>query len=356
MYKPDELSSFYCGKKVFLTGHTGFKGQWLSMLLTSFGAKVIGYSNSRPSPNFNIINNLDVVSVYGDVRNFDNLNKVISLHSPDLIIHMAAVTLVIESYSNPLVTWETNLMGTVNLLESVRTTKLNSLLGILVVTTDKVYKNQEKKTGYVETDELGGFDPYSASKSSVEILVDSWRKSFIEGKESYGVATARAGNVIGGGDWNENRLIPDFFRAYWSNSEFELRNPESVRPWQHVLDVLFGYVNLLYGLVLKKEIYSSSFNFGPSMNYLISTHEIISRLNSKKVGVRVVYNSRNKELVETNVLTLNSQKAVELLDWKPILDINDSLEITKHIYMLDDNDEIFKAVSEQIEEYINKIN
>jgi len=355
MYRPEELRAFYKEKRVLVTGHTGFKGQWLSMMLLSFGAKVIGFSNSSPSSNFNLIDKLDVYSIIGDVRNINELKEIINLHSPDLIIHMAAVTLVLESYSNPLLTWETNVMGTVNLLESVRTLKLDNLLGILIVTTDKVYKNSENPHGYVESDILGGSDPYSASKSSIEILVDSWRNSFIIGKKQYGIATARAGNVIGGGDWNENRLIPDFFRALRANSVFELRNPESIRPWQHVLDVLYGYLSLLYSLVLKKDVLLNSFNFGPIVNSQISTKEIISKLNTDNLSVQVVYNSKPREIIETKILNLNSEKAIKFLDWSPVLDIEESLFITKQIYMLSDNDKIFELASRQIDDYIKKL-
>ena len=298
MYKPEELRQFYQGKKVLVTGHTGFKGQWLSLMLSTFGAKVIGFSNTQPSINFNLIDYLDIHSVIGDVRDLDHLKEVVKFHSPNLIIHLAAETLVIESYSNPVLTWETNVIGSVNLLESVRVSEPNNLLGILIVTTDKVYKNLEKISGYSETDLLGGTDPYSASKSAVEILVDSWRKSYVDNSKSYGIATARAGNVIGGGDWNENRLIPDFFRAVRNGSNFELRNPDSVRPWQHVLDVSYGYLSLLFKLSYNKSEYSSSFNFGPVEKTLLTTNELINLLNENSIKIKINYKNKSKQIIE----------------------------------------------------------
>lgn len=354
MYKPEELRQFYSGKTVLLTGHTGFKGQWLSLILSSFGAKVIGFSNSQPSSSFNLIDNLDVHSIIGDVRNFTRLNEIVNLHSPDLIIHMAAVTLVIESYSNPLLTWETNVLGTVNLLESVRKTKLKNLSGILIVTTDKVYKNTENLNGYIESDQLGGTDPYSASKSAIELLVDSWRKSYIHEMESYGIATARAGNVIGGGDWNENRLIPDFFRALRSGTVFELRNPDSVRPWQHVLDVSYGYLSLLYKLSLNKNEYSTAFNFGPVGESHLRTNELINLLNLDKQKVEIL-NKKSTQIIETKLLSLNSNKAIKLLDWSPFLNINDSIDYVRQIYLCTDKITIFELASNQLVKYLKGI-
>ena len=352
MYKPEELRAFYRGKKVLVTGHTGFKGQWITMMLSSFGAIVIGFSNSKPSLNFKLLDSLYVQSIIGDVRDYTKLNEVINVNSPDLIIHLAAETLVIESYLNPLLTWQTNVLGTVNLLESVRLANAQNLLGILIVTTDKVYKNTESPNGYIESDHLGGVDPYSASKSAVELLVESWRKSFINETKSYGIATARAGNVIGGGDWNQNRLIPDFYRAARSDLVFQLRNPESIRPWQHVLDVSYGYLSLLYKLSVTKHEYCSAFNFGPIKDSQISCIELIEQLNSELPKVKVTVPKESIKLLETKVLKLNSEKAIKLLDWEPVLSFEKSIDYVKQIYSKLGVSDYTDAVNNQLEEYL----
>jgi CDP-glucose 4,6-dehydratase len=235
------INDFYKSKKILITGHTGFKGSWMSAFLHQIGSEVQGYSLDPRDVNELFckasISKL-VNDKRGDILEIGKLKETIDDFRPEIVFHFAAQPLVIESYNIPKYTWEVNVMGTLNLLNCLRDS--DSVKAIVVITTDKVYKNLEKDDGYTEEDRLGGFDPYSSSKVAVEILVESMYNSFFNSK-NIGVATARSGNVIGGGDWAENRLIPDYYRALHNKTSFELRNPSAVRPWQHVLDVLYGY-------------------------------------------------------------------------------------------------------------------
>jgi len=234
---------FWKGRKVFVTGHTGFKGSWLCMWLKALGADVIGYAlNPATSPNLFTAASVGegMYSIIGDICDAEGLSKAMSEAKPDVVIHMAAQALVRYSYQYPVETYSTNVMGTVHLLEAVR--RCDSVLSALVVTSDKCYENQESESGYREDEPVGGFDPYSNSKGCAELAVSSYRQSFFDGGRGMAIATARAGNVIAGGDWAEDRLIPDMVRAFTAGEVVTIRNPKAVRPWQHLFEALHGYL------------------------------------------------------------------------------------------------------------------
>ena len=278
---------FWKDKKVIITGHTGFKGSWLLIWLIKLGAEVYGISISEgiESNLFNTIKGQlsnKFVHKLIDIRDLRKLSNTISEIKPDVIIHMAAQALVQESYKDPITTWSTNLMGTINLLES--SSKLNKACSFVCVTTDKVYENKNWCYGYRENDNLGGIDPYSASKAASEIALKSWRKSFcgennIE-TSKLGIASARAGNVIGGGDYAENRLIPDCYRAYLNKNSIKVRNPNSIRPWQFVLEPLHGYLLLAERLYRDPKTYSSEYNFGPNNDSNKTVLEVVEHISS----------------------------------------------------------------------------
>lgn len=327
-----DLKNFYRGKKILLTGHTGFKGSWMSAFLTELGGIVHGYALNPLNKDslFDRAILKDLVNDYrADILDNEKLKNIINEFKPDIVFHFAAQPLVIESYKLPRYTWEVNVVGTLNLLENLR--QIDSVKSIVIVTTDKVYKNYEKSDGYTEENHLGGHDPYSSSKAAVEILVESYYSSFFLSKE-VGLATARSGNVIGGGDWSENRLIPDYYRAYFNKKVFELRSPSSVRPWQHVLDVINGYSILGMKLYLEPEKFSSAWNFGP-IEKSITTRELISRININK-KLKVIESSKEKLLGhETKLLKLNSLKSNKFLEWNNILTIDESIDMIDEVYL-----------------------
>lgn len=351
-------SGFWDNKKVFLTGHTGFKGSWLCLWLSLLGAKVSGYALKPPTnPSLFELCKIDQLIDHniGDIRDLPLLKKVMDESKPDIVIHMAAQPLVRESYKRPSETFEINVIGTVNLLEALR--ECSSVRAVVNVTTDKVYLNQEKKTGYKETDALGGFDPYSTSKACSELVTDSFRRSFFDPKEynkhKIAVASARAGNVIGGGDWGEDRLVPDLMRCVSNNKTVMLRNPASVRPWQHVLEPLSGYMKLAEMLYLKGPEYGEAWNFGPARSDAKPVKWVMQTLISKW-GKGAFDIDPRKHPHETNYLYLDSSKANKKLKWSPKWHIIDAIE-----RIVDWNNAYFKGspirqfTIDQIKEYIS---
>jgi CDP-glucose 4,6-dehydratase len=332
-----QLSDFYKGKKVFVTGHTGFKGAWLSLWLFRMGAVVRGYA-LPPSYKEGLFDYLpsDIfeASVFADIRDIAKLNQEVSEFKPDLIFHLAAQPLVRDSYDSPVATYETNVIGTANLLESLRI--LDGKCSTVIVTTDKVYKNQETGQLYKESDSLGGFDPYSSSKACTEILVDSFRNSFF-GLENYlshmkSLATARAGNVIGGGDWSRDRLVPDIMRSINDEKMVEIRNPNSIRPWQHVLEPLAGYLKLGMELNNNPAEFSTAFNFGPKEDGHYTVGELVEKFIDAlgRGNWNRVKSDRLKH--EANLLQLDITKAREKLKWTPRLDVGDTVNWTVEWY------------------------
>lgn len=313
---------FWHGKRVLLTGHTGFKGSWLSLWLQSMGAKVIGYALTPPTnPSlFELANvGLGMTSIIGDIRDSAHLQKVFTEHQPEIVIHMAAQPLVRYSYLKPVETYSTNVMGVVNLLEAVRQTK--SVKAVVNVTTDKCYENREWAWGYRENEAMGGFDPYSSSKACAELVTAAYRNSYFhpEKYQNHGVAiaTGRAGNVIGGGDWAEDRLIPDMMRAILSGQPVSIRNPHSIRPWQHVLEPLSGYLLLAQKLYEEGPGFAEAWNFGPNDDDAKPVDWILDNL-TKTWGEGSSWKLDGGDHPhEAHYLKLDCSKAKSRLRWQP---------------------------------------
>ena len=311
---------FWKGKKVFLTGHTGFKGGWLSLWLISMGARVTGYAlEPNTNPNlFNILQLRDVVekSHIADIRDLDSVQKAVSVTSPDIVIHMAAQPLVRYSYCNPVETYATNVMGTVNILESIR--YIDSVKATVIVTTDKCYENKEWAWGYRENEPMGGDDPYSNSKGCAELVTSAYRQSYFSGSNGGNqVASARAGNVIGGGDWSEDRLVPDALKAFELGQVLMIRNPLATRPWQHVLEPLSGYLILAQQLYQGGSKFASGWNFGPRDESNRTVEEVINLLISNWGGAARWEIENSKRPHEANFLKLDCSKAQLNLGWIP---------------------------------------
>ena len=306
----------FSNKNVFITGHTGFKGSWLTFLLDHVGAYTKGYS-LKPNTNPSLYSKLNLSdkheSIISDIRDSDRLKKEIENFNPDYIFHLAAQPIVLESYSNPKDTFEINFNGTLNLLETIKQLEFNCT--VIFVTTDKVYYNEEHNIPFKEEDKLGGKDPYSASKAASEILIDSYLKSFfIDSKIK--IASVRAGNVIGGGDWSENRLIPDIVRSIFEKKKLQIRNPKSTRPWQHVLEPLNGYIQLAIDLDKNEKQFQGPWNFGPEEGDERSVEELIKI--TKSLGFKLDVNFEKNEIQkEAKYLSLNINKAKKHLNWQP---------------------------------------
>ncbi len=316
------FNGIYRDKRVLITGHTGFKGSWLALWLSQLGATVSGYSLEPPtSPNHFQLLNLEINSFIGDIRDVDSLKKIFKDQRPEIVFHLAAQAIVRLSYRNPLETFASNVMGTVNVLEAART--CNTIRAIVIVTSDKCYENQEWPWGYRENDSLGGYDPYSASKACAEIVAGCWRNSFFHPND-YGnahqtlLASARAGNVIGGGDWAVDRLIPDIMRAVNQNEKVQIRNPHATRPWQHVLEPLSGYLLLGQKLLEGRKEYAEAWNFGPSENENVSVGEIVRQI--KEIWPRINYDIHQipNQPHEAGMLRLDCSKARTQLQWFPV--------------------------------------
>jgi len=348
--------NIYKGKKVLITGHTGFKGSWLSLWLLDLGAKIAGYSLPPPSnPSHHDILEFDIESRTGDIRDTNSLNRFIKHFKPDIVVRLAAQSIVRKSYREPIATLETNIIGTANILEACRET--DSVRAILNITSDKCYENQEWIWGYRENDRLGGHDPYSASKGCSEIITESYRKSFFPLNEYQKehqtlVASARSGNVIGGGDWGEDRIIPDIVRATSQNEKVHIRNPHATRPWQHVLEPLSGYLLLGQRLLEEKRKFSGAWNFGPSDDAHMNVLSVVENLQKHWPQIDYAISTVNKNPHEANLLKLDCSKARTKLLWTPIWDSNIIFAKTATWYR--QYYESGKVISvEQIKEYIN---
>lgn len=348
-----EMAAFYKGKKVFLTGHTGFKGSWLAALLYKLGAEVKGYALPPSYDNLlfeELSNKKTVESFLGDIRDKLTLTNALNSFEPDVIFHLAAQPLVRRSYLLPAETFDVNVTGTANLLEAVRS--LEKKCAIVVVTTDKVYENKERNILYNEEDSLGGHDPYSASKACAELVVASFRKSFFSGTESrIALASARAGNVIGGGDWSEDRIIPDIVRSLSSGTSVSIRNPHSVRPWQHVLEPLVGYMHLGMLSYIDPSRYSSAYNFGPSPQDHLTVGELADIAIESWGEGSWVNNSGGEQPHEAGLLKLDIAKAKVSLGWEPKLSAKQAVALTMDWYKTPREDQPLK-VYEQINQYL----
>ncbi len=347
-------SNFWKGKKVLITGHTGFKGSWLSLWLQHLDSELIGFSNTIPTnPSLfeELKNEEHMTSVNGDIQNYDNLKNTILEFKPEIIFHLAAQSLVHHSYENPLETYSTNVMGTVNVLEAVRETKIPKI--VINVTSDKCYKNIELSKGNIESDELGGYDPYSNSKACAELVIDSYRNSFFNisefSKHGIGISSVRAGNVIGGGDWAKNRLIPDIFKGIINNSEIKIRNPGSIRPWQHVLDPLNGYMILAEKLWNDGSKFSEAWNFGPSNDDPKTVSWIFDKISQYwKTTIKISVNNE-KFNHESKTLILNSEKAKLRLGWQSKIKIELGIKLLVDWYKQYEQQKDMRVISlEQI--------
>jgi CDP-glucose 4,6-dehydratase len=356
------MLDIYKGKRVLVTGNTGFKGSWLSVWLAELGAKVVGYSLSPPTePNmFEAIGlgnrNIDIV---GDVRDEGHLLSTFEAYQPEVVFHLAAQPIVRRSYKEPRLTYETNVMGTVNLLEAVRKTKCARV--VVVITSDKCYENKELMHGCRETDPLGGNDPYSSSKGCAELVVSAYGASFFDSESNsrrVAVATGRAGNVIGGGDWGEDRLVPDCVRALSAEKEIVIRNPASIRPWQYVLEPLGGYLLLGAKMYENNERYVGAWNFGPSEKDAISVEEVVKRIVSYWGNGEYTVKSSVNEPHEARSLRLDCSKARALIGWKPTYAINEALVETvawyKEFYGKRVASDLYDYTVKQIVKYVAK--
>ena len=316
--------------KVLLTGHTGFKGSWLALWLTELGAEVTAMAlPPGTNPNHWELLGLNLTDHRLDMRDSAAVSRVLASSEPDIVFHLAAQPLVRRSYRDPLETWSTNVMGTANLLEACRQTP--SVRAIVVVTSDKCYENQEWPWGYRETDKLGGHDPYSASKAATELVVASYRNAFFHGLDAPLLASARAGNVIGGGDWSEDRLIPDLVRAVAEKSPLEIRSPHATRPWQHVLESLSGYLLLGQQLLEERRDLAAGWNFGPEAEGNSTVDDVLTRLNTHWPELAWQATS-HPQPHEANLLYLDSTKAKTQLGWKPIWSLDDAITATADWY------------------------
>ena len=350
-----ETLKYYKGKRVLITGHTGFKGSWLAYILDSMGAEITGYSlkpNTDPSLFKSLSFSKKFNSIIGDIRNKEKFKETIQSLNPEFIFHLAAQPLVLESYNSPKVTFDVNFTGTLNLLEILR--ELDLSVQVVFVTTDKVYENLEFGVPFVETDKLGGKDPYSASKAASEILIDSYNKSFFK-DSNINVASARAGNVIGGGDWSDNRLIPDIIKAKQQNKPLIIRSPKAIRPWQHVLEPLFGY--LMLGVALKKNPikFSTSWNFGPEIEDTKTVEEIINFGKISEIVGEVVY--EESPLVEAQSLKLNITKAKEELSFNPVWKSEQAIKSTFGWYYsyYQHNSTAKELIDKDLNSYLNQV-
>lgn len=329
--------------KFLITGHTGFKGSWLAVFLKTLGHEVHGIALQPKAKSLFVEAQIESYlnsNSYIDIRNGKKLKKEFEKIEPEVIIHLAAQPLVSKSYIEPVKTYDINVIGTLNVLEATK--NLNSLLATQIITTDKVYKNKSKLIGYLETDELGGDDPYSSSKSSADIATQSWRKSY--GKTP--VAISRSGNVIGGGDWSKNRLIPDIFYAYSLNSPLHLRNSNAIRPWQHVLDCLDGYLRLVDKQI--KDGIESEWNFGPDQSKTHTVMEVVD-IFSKKLNFSINVIEVESDFEENQTLVLNSSKSQNYLGWRNKLDFDQTLDWTADWYLSKNK---IKITKEQIIRYM----
>ena len=358
----EKLIDIYQGKTVLITGHTGFKGSWLAVWLESLGGKVVGYSLDPPTdPSIFRATGLSnrIVDIRGDILDCDKIFKTIKKYRPEYIFHLAAQPLVRHSYKNPLETFTINIIGTANVLESIRKSQYSTTC--LCITSDKCYENREWDYAYRENDSLGGYDPYSASKAAAEIVIASYRKSFFsQGKENSRVSlsSARAGNIIGGGDWAEDRIVPDCVRALAKGKPIEVRAPHSTRPWQFVLDPLFGYLSLASKMKEDPERYAEAWNFGPDHSNAVDVQTLTEKILAAwgKGTWKDISDNKNAPH-EAGHLMLDTAKSMVKLGWKPVYDIDDAIQKTMEWYRnyYSGKNDMYDFSFQQIESYMKDV-
>mgnify|MGYP001173133534 FL=1 len=360
MDQKKKLINFYKNKKILVTGATGFKGAWLCLWLKILGAKVYGIG-FNPNKNKNLFYSLKLDKKIKlnliDIRNKKKLSNYLNKIKPQIIFHLAAQPLIYESYQKPYLTYEINTIGTLNLLDCIRISKNKSVKAIICITSDKCYANNFSTKGFKEEDKLGGDDPYSGSKASAEIIINTYKKSFFDKKIIYcGIASARAGNVIGGGDWSPNRLIPDSINAIIKNKQIYIRNPNFNRPWQHVLEPLYGYLILGKRLFKNPKLYSGAWNFGTSKNTVTNVLQIVQAIIKFWGKGKVKFKKKTRYYEQTN-LQLNINKAKTILNWHPNYSIMKSVFITTEWYkkVLKQKLSSEEVTTKQINQYMNEL-
>lgn len=355
----DIFDGFYRGKKVLITGHTGFKGSWLSIWLHELGAEVVGIALDPYSEKDNYvlsgIGKKIKADIRADIRNVKMMKEIFTEYQPEIVFHLAAQPLVRLSYEKPVETYETNVMGTINVMEAIRA--INSVKVGVMITTDKCYENKEQLQGYKETDPFGGYDPYSSSKGACEIAIQSWRRSYFN-PEDYGkrhtvsLASVRAGNVIGGGDWALDRIIPDCIRAIEAGKPIDIRNPKAVRPWEHVLEPLSGYLMLAQKMWEHPTDYCEGWNFGPEQEAVSTVWEVASEL-VECFGKGELKDSSDPNAVhEANLLMLNIAKAKTRLGWKPRLNSKQTIDLVADWYKRYKSENVYDICIDEIERFI----
>lgn len=351
------FKNVYRGKRVLVTGHTGFKGSWLSIWLNELGAEVIGYALDPYTTKDNyVLSEIDkkITDIRGDIRDREKLEEVFEKYKPEVVFHLAAQPLVRLSYDIPVETYEVNVMGTINVMECIRKTN-ETKVGIMI-TTDKCYDNKEQIWGYRENEPMGGYDPYSSSKGAAEIAINSWRSSYFNPKEyqkhKKSIASVRAGNVIGGGDWAKDRIIPDCIKALEDNRAIEIRSPKSIRPWEHVLEPLSGYLLLGQKMLEEPIKYCEGWNFGPHLDSIITVWEMADKIVEYYGNGSLKDVSNTNDLHEAKLLALDVSKARFKLGWKPTLDIDDTLKMTVEWYKRYKSEDVYKLCVSQIEKFI----
>jgi CDP-glucose 4,6-dehydratase len=357
----DPFNNFYKGKRVLVTGHTGFKGSWLSIWLHELSAEVLGVALDPFSEKDNFvlsgIGSRIKADIRSDIRDGERMKQIFAEYQPEIVFHLAAQPLVRLSYEIPVETYETNVMGTINIMEAIRTTK-SVKVGVMI-TTDKCYDNKEKLTGYKEEDPLGGYDPYSSSKGACELAIQSWRNSYFNPadygkKHTVSLSSARAGNVIGGGDWALDRIIPDCIRALEAGKPIEIRSPKAVRPWEHVLEPLNGYLLLAQKMWECPTEYCEGWNFGPEVDSVLTVWEIATAM-VKSFGYGELKDVSNPNaLHEASILMLDITKAISRLGWYPRLDAQQTIALTADWYKRYKNEDVYNLCREEIEWFLRK--
>lgn len=356
----NDLSNFYAGKRVLVTGHTGFKGSWLSIWLQMMGAKVIGLAQDPYTERDNYclsgIGKRMEADLRGDICNAATLNEVFDKYHPEIVFHLAAQPLVRLSYEIPVETFQTNVMGTINVMEAMRTQPATRV-GVMI-TTDKCYENKEQIWGYRENEPMGGYDPYSASKGAAEIAISAWRRSFFNTDSAVGhgksLSSVRAGNVVGGGDWAKDRIVPDCIRALEAGKTIDIRSPHAIRPWQHVLEPLGGYLLLAQKMWEHPTQYNEAWNFGPRAESIADVWTVASKMLEHYGQGHLRDVSDPHALHEANLLLLDISKVHFRLGWEPKLTLDECLRMTADWYKRYSKENVYDLCAEQIETYINK--
>lgn len=353
------FEGFYKGKKVLVTGHTGFKGSWLSIWLHSIGAEVVGVSLDPATERDNFvlsrIGKKIKADLRGDIRNGELIKSIFTEYQPEIVFHLAAQPLVRLSYEIPAETYEVNVMGTIHVMEAIRIT--DSVKVAVMITTDKCYENREQIWGYRENEAMGGYDPYSSSKGAAEIAIASWRRSFFnpEKYEEHGksIASVRAGNVIGGGDWALDRIIPDCIRALEAGKPIEIRSPKAIRPWQHVLEPLSGYMLLAQKMWDEPTKYCEGWNFGPNPDSIATVWDVATKVVKNYSSGELIDVSNSDDLHEAKLLMLDISKAKFQLGWEPKLNISETVDLTVDWYRHYCQENVLDLCLKQIKKYFN---